>query len=631
VGSLIPLDGFKLYVGTINTVASSLTVQYWDGSSFVSVSSLVDGTSSAGVSLAQTGSISFTSTASFAKANIIDGTFLYWYKVYVNALDAATSVYYVTLSAEMQQVVDIWDGTLRSILGFYNYNGTSFLDNTSNVFDEDYFSGNTATYADVSSLATANYLVVGFAEQQVGFLVSLVSDSINTTAATTTTVSYWDGAAWVAFSFIDDKTIEGGISFAKSGVVSWNPPTLVEEFKRDIAKDVPLYYYKIQFSQILSADVKIDYIAGIPAQRKISNYSFALHGQDRLWLCSDQAKNKNSLIVGSGGTSCVFNGDNSLAFSFGDDRPLVAGTVLYAQYGSTLYDLIVLCKEHETWMVTGSGPGDWKQFRASQSIGCVAPRTMVTVHVNFEIVQGLNRHVALWQAADGIYVFDGRIPHPIHLDIQDVFDTRNTDGINPSMKSKSVGFFDRENAEYHWLWASGSSTSLNKEYVFDLKNLKWFEVDRWTGKALQVGLHVTDTSGNIYTYGFIDTGYCERLEFGNSFDGTAITASVWFGDMLFGKTALEETTLRLVKLSMASKTSGDVTLTHYGNSNTSGTNVSLSVVNALSRIAEPTQTDNLGPFVTHSFKLSYTSSTELTGFEPIIFSLKYKDYGIESD
>ena len=84
------------------------------------------------------------------------------------------------------------------------------------------------------------------------------------------------------------------------------------------------YYYKLVFSQNLSASVDVFYVAGIPAQSDIPPYKFPFFGQDRLWLCSQTENNKNAAICSSVDTANVFNGSDSLTLYFGDNAELTA-------------------------------------------------------------------------------------------------------------------------------------------------------------------------------------------------------------------------------------------------------------------------------------------------------------------
>ncbi len=96
VGSTLPVQGIKFYVASANTGTGSTTANYWNGSTWVSVSSLSDGTSSASKPLAQTGTVSFTNTASLAKLKAEDDVLLYWYKVECTNVDTTTTISQVT-------------------------------------------------------------------------------------------------------------------------------------------------------------------------------------------------------------------------------------------------------------------------------------------------------------------------------------------------------------------------------------------------------------------------------------------------------------------------------------------------------------------------------------------------------
>lgn len=60
VGMQYPFNNFFLNIDTPNTLASILTLEYWDGSNWVPAVDVLDGTSSAGVSLAKSGHILFS-------------------------------------------------------------------------------------------------------------------------------------------------------------------------------------------------------------------------------------------------------------------------------------------------------------------------------------------------------------------------------------------------------------------------------------------------------------------------------------------------------------------------------------------------------------------------------------------
>ncbi len=159
------------------------------------------------------------------------------------------------------------------------------------------------------------------------------------------------------------------------------------------------------------------------------------------------------------------------------------------------------------------------------------------------------------------------------------------------------------------LFASGSSaTTLNTELVYDIARNKWFEIDRTSD--LQCGVTVHDTDGNGYAYGFLDTGDMERLEYGTTFDGTTITNTVYTGDIPLGGLSVESR-LSELRLITVAKT-GDVTLTHYSDTCTTGTDFTMSEARTGYRVAIPKFNDKLDSDPFHSFKLVTTGS-----FEPL--------------
>jgi hypothetical protein len=213
---------------------------------------------------------------------------------------------------------------------------------------------------------------------------------------------------------------------------------------------------------------------------------------------------------------------------------------------------------------------------------------------------------------------DGRAPIPIHHDIKKYFDRNDASCINLTKIGDSIGFVDSVNQEYHWLFASGSSTTLDKELVYDIKRNKWFDIDRGTGMDLQYGLSVEDTDGNQYTYGFIDTGYMERLEYGNTFDGNSIVSTFQLGD--FAPLGLSYATqldhLKLISVIPTTATD-DVTCTHYTDTSSTGTDYTLDVSTTGYRLSKPAFDSKLQSEIYHSLKFTKTTDDEASGFKPI--------------
>jgi hypothetical protein len=624
VGSPRPLQGLKYYVSNGNMTASTMTGKEWNGNTWNALT-LTDNTDT-GASLAATGTVTFSSTVNTAKPKYLEGYFLYWYQFALSAGEA--EVYRVTLDAPFQEIVDMWDGVFRSIVRFYKYT-TAFLDNSVNVLEDDYDAGTASTYCDLSSMGAFstpnNCLGIGFTEKMAGIKFDMAPDYLNSTAGTTMSIDYWNGTAYTSVGAITDGTAEGGISLAKTGVVSWNNNSLPDETKMSVANAPPLYYYRVRFDKAMDAAVRVNCVTGITAQNDISHYKFPVFAQGRTLLCGDMSGERHKVRVSSKFMPQVYNGSDSVDVFFGDGGELTGGIELFSLFGNSLYSLVFMFKDTETWVVAGTDINSWEDstYLLSNTIGCPAPLTIKTVNLASEPGAGINRMLVIWQGANGVYMSDGRAPIPIHGDIKEYFDRQDSRCIRASKVGDSVGFIDPTRQEYHLLLASGSgATTLNTELVYDIHRNKWFEIER--SADLQCGVLVHDTDGNDYDYGFINTGYCERLEYGTTSDGSDITHTVQFGDMALAGLG-RETQVDHVRLIEVAKTTttNSATLTHYGDGNATGTAKTLSPARSGYRLAQPYFDEHLTADPFHSFKIAMTTNDETIGFEPLALVVSY--------
>ena len=640
IGSVRLLQGVKLYVQTANSssgtgggTSGTAIVRYWDGSAEQGLT-ITDNTSIGNVRLAQTGTITFSSTVDIAKLRYLEGRLLYFYHLIFTGLATNTALYYATLNAPFQNLYDLWDGTPRRIAAYYKFT-TVYTDSALNVRNDEYVESDTdtSTYSDLSSLAAFsepnNCLEIGFTERQTGIFFDLPDGHVNTTASTAASVDYWNGKQYLTVGTITDGTSENSKSFAKSGVITWNNTSLSSELKKSINNGYPLYFYRIRFNQALSSTVRLYYVAGMSATKKITGYSFPVHANDRLMLGCNNYERKNSFLISAKSSPDVFNGIDSYEVDFGDDKPLTCGSGIFAQYSSNLFNMVLVFKATETWSLSWIEQIDgtiWERFRISPYIGCPAPQTLRVASVGFDNDINKTKLVAIWRGNNGIYMSNGQSPLEISEDIKDVFDQTKTTHVNLSMIANEYSFIDHYLMEYHWLWASGTNVTLDKEYVLDLRRWGWEEIDRATGNRLQCGVSVTDIDGNHYAYGFIDPGYMIRLEVGTTFNGSDITSTMQVGDQLpipqdiFAQTSIERVNL----IAVAKSTDTTITLTHNIDGGTAGTSYSLSDADTTHRYANVIKDifSTLGVF--HNFKLVKVTNAENKGFEPLYLAVLYR-------
>jgi hypothetical protein len=623
-----PAQGFKFYISHANASAATAGVSVWNGASYASLS-ISDGTSSSGKALAQNGSITFTSTVGTAKPKYLYGSIAHTYEITFTGIDADTAIYHVTADCPFQLITNIWDGIERSIAKFYR-NKTAYEDFTTNVFEDRYNSSDPTTYVELDSMTSGQSIEVGFLERQTALDLVLAPNKPNTTANTVATVYYWNGTAYVTVGLISDGTSVGAISLAAPGVISWDAPAETSEQQKTINNGIPMYFYKVIWSNTLSADVQLSYVAGIPAPKTIKGYKFPIFGQERVLLCNNLAAERNAVLYSADGTAQVFNGSDSGKIYFGDSNELTCGCNVFSQLSQNLYNITLLFKFNEIWGLVRGADG-WQKYRVASTIGCNAPKTLKTVVIPplTEDKSG-NRNVAVWmKSSDGVYISDGRHPIMVSHDIRDLFDQNSSRHINQDYGEEASAWIDQSKLEYHLVVAltDGSVTTNDAEFVLDLRRWKWYEVDRGTGKKIQCGVSVTDEFGNNYTYGFIDSGYMERLEYGTTFDGNSIVSNYQFGDFtLVDGDILSETRMRKLIAFMVAKTTtiANSTITHTVDTATSGTAYTADPTLSGRRVTYPVNDANSTVGVFHSFEGTITTTDETKGFEPLALGIFYE-------
>jgi hypothetical protein len=618
VGSKRPLQGVKFYVYTSNASTSTMTVKEWQGNSGWTALTVTDGTASGGIALAQTGSVTWTATGA-AKTRYINGLSLYWYQFYFDA--GSAGVYYVTTDAPMSPISNIWDGTEGYAIKVLKYDGSTFQDYTDDVGDD-----STDTYAEVSSINTTHYLLIGFLNPQQAINLKMVPDKDNSTASVLS-LYYWNGADWTYASAQNDGTAEGGKSLGKGGVVSWQPPDRGSEWKRAIADEFPLYYYKLQWSVQLDATTQIAEITGVESPDSLGTYKFSDTFQNRLFLCNEKNGNKNRCIYSVANAPDLFNGTDSGELLFGDKTEITSAAVVYNVFMNTAVEQMLVTKKSETYRVSGDAPDTWLNHRMSANIGNVAPLSMVSCEVT-DTTAEVKRTVAIWVSDKGPVMSDGATIIPIYEDVKCYWDPNDARYIPAGMQSKSVGWYDPSTQSYKLLVASGAnSTYLNTELEYSLKYKEWTKIYRENGSGanpLQSGFQAHDTSGLTYTYGGGKDGYLYRLENGNNWAGTSITSYLHTKDMILDneKPMFRKSTVKYMRSLYKKKAVGDITISHYGDG-TLTTSASTGqygpvIMSNASTTTYNSQSLNLGPWLYHSFKYSATTNIadglELNGF-----------------
>jgi len=616
IGSPRPLEGFKIYVDTANTSTSTMSVHYWSGSTWVEVSSLSDGTSSGGKSLAQDGSVTFTSTDGSAKVKYIEGQSLYFYRVAVSAVAASKKLDYVTLDAPWQSIKNVWSGRESVVAAFKKYDNSTYSDYTLEVNDD-----SVSTFAVLDSLGTADHLLLGFVNPQQGFDLNFIGEHENNNNCILSAY-YYDGDDWVLMPVFKDDTVEGSKSFAKSGTITFPPIGFNVEFPQTIDGDGPFYYYKFDWTNSLSGEVEIYLVSGIEYPDTIQPYNVSLAFQNRTLLCGREG-GPSEVRISASGKADVFNGPDSTILNVSSGE-IIAGKSLYNRLGSSIYNVAVLCTQDETHVLDGyavTGTGQFTQKQVSSTIGCIAPKTMASGEVGY--IGSVSKNVLFWLSYGGPVMFDLTALVPVK-GVEPYFDTNDSLCIDYTYADRAIGFFDEQNKEYNLLIPSGSGQTANNVWlIYDIMRNRWTK--KVPGAYPQSGFPVKDTYGQQHTYLGLDTGYLERNENGNDFDGTTIAQSVTFSEILPSGSLWEEARLDYMKFICESKgdSDDDISAYHRTDGDTSWTSLTdIPMYASGKRISHHTQRLNkIG--IGHQFKFEISTDDVTDGFEPLSASFLY--------
>ncbi len=655
IGSPRPLQGIKLYVKTANDTVSTLTGWYWSDE-WTSLT-LTDNTASGGITLARTGTVTWTSTVDTAEKKLLSGLIQYWYQFQVSA--GTAEIYYTTLDAPFQEIKNIWDGEEVVVAACWVYDATNYKDYTDEVNDDAIDS-----VAVLDSLGTTHSFLVGFTEPMQGIHIYF-SEGEGNTNASVLTVNYNDGDSWEELSDLDDGTDDGGDSFSKSGIVIFSAVAPVTEFEKSISSEVPLFYYQFKFDATLDASVDIYYVRGIPATKSIPGYKFPGMYQSRALLFTEVDGIKNRMRYSAYNSPDVWNGTDSGYLYFGEETELTAARVIYNVFRTTGYEQLIITKENETYRVHGDGPENWESQQMSGTVGCVAPLSFVVCDVS-DISQDTKRHVAIWQSDSGMVMCDGATIVPISEDVRCYWDENDSRYIPADRQDDSVGSYDTNLNSYKLLISSGAGqTTHNIELEYSIKNKEWTSIYREDvngANPFQCIFPVKDTIGNRYTYGCNNSGYMYRTENSTAWEGVVMEQYVHTKDLLLDEEQpfFRHTTINYMRLLFETKegttlsylidedddyildedgdrivlTYGEnITFAHYGDQALTVTGVDNQVVPENIVLTDgPFETQDclLGPSLIHSLKISGDFSTVTDGLELIGLGLMYEPmYTIE--
>ena len=525
IASTRPLSAVKIYVYTPNGSVSVITGYEWIGTAWSALGALVDGTSVGGISLAQTGTISFTSTETTSKPAFMMGLLVYWYKFTLSVGSAV--VYFATINAPIQNLVDLWDGQFRYCIQAQDKRGTVWEDYTAELGEI-----SNATYpiaAKWGGLTAADQLIWMFTRRTCGVKISFIAGKVNAAAGITLTIYYCNGSAWTSVGTVYDGTAVGGTTFAQTGFIFWNPAPETLEYPTQLFDTVG-YAYKIVLSGTLTTGtsydgVSCDSLFGITSPSTINPRGFGFSYKNRTFLANyNLGLEPNRLDYGPAEFLDCFNGDdssdNNKQLYIGGSDDLVGAVNIFNRFGTSLYNTQLLLKQAETHLLDGDDPKTFKLFAVSTHIGCPAPRTITTAEIAYEISKDAMRNIALWLSARGPVLFDAAILVPLH-GLNNYFDPLKDECINYDYIDRAHAWFDPCYSEWNLCFPSGvGQVDCNVWVFYSMIYKRWAKKNTGTQPVPQATFQVNDVNGNLYTYALFNNGHMAILENGSLWNDT---------------------------------------------------------------------------------------------------------------
>jgi len=493
-------EGLILDFGTtVNTAASTLQIQAWRTSSgagtWVSVSSMADGTASSGATLSVDGTITWTrSTDDLLR--VVSGITGYWYKFgWSNALTGSVDVISAQVQYDMAPLDNKWDGNPEWVTGckLYDNSAEQYKEYLGKVSNE-----STSAYADLGSVTETDVLYFKTVEPATGIGVGVVPDYENTNAQTISALKYWDGDSWESVTGLDDETEENSKTLAKTGWIWWDA-SQITPYRRELEGD-PLagYWYQIIFTGDLSSDVRAYLMTYAPFPEELPKYDGCIEFKGRLFLWGDPEYPNRLRYSVQGRPDCFSGTDSGWTDPFGNMSKITCARRFYNE--------LIVWKEDSVWLLEGNTPSNFGRLKIADTVGLASPHTAHVVETGYPAMhRDETLSIAIWQDVDGVYVLDGRKPKKVSLPIDHYFNPEYSSTVIAATSIKSLSaYVDKINNEYHLLLPSA-------ELVYNVVSDEWYPP--WEREQdLLCGISFKGADNRDYTYGGDTDGFIHRLE-----------------------------------------------------------------------------------------------------------------------
>jgi hypothetical protein len=512
-----PVDVFNITVSAANGTSADIKVDYWTGS--WTNNSVTDTTASGGATLAQTGTITFSTLAASRTTEIPRMMFNqsgFWYKIYLDtgdSLDSETEISAMTYDCEsFIDLVNVWNGVPTDLVE------AQFYDASDGVYDV----YSTASIT-LDEMTTSDKLYLSSNDQ----LEGIYFDFGNTpnTNAPTVTIKYWDGDSWA-----DVTEVDGTNTFKESGWIHFGRQTGEHKLQFRNTKYYA-YWYEITVSAALSDATSVS-VLGMPY------YDIDTLGKKGR-LCATW-KNRalytfnkfpRDIYVSEAGEHMKLNGSDYAILQPGDGRDNASVACVNFHNEIMVFQEERGAKGGCVTIFEGYSPATFGKLVLSTQVGSFNPKTVAVVDGSktSSTKRDLNSQTQVFFLSHyGVFMSDGRIVTCISDDIQNYFDPRFSECIRTGYEDEMWLEWDStENLIKIGIVSGSSATTCNKYFCYDLTDGVWYE-DVY-GDSISVFREVEAASGQFHTIqiaGSSALGFIYRMNNGTDDAGTAIDAKI---------------------------------------------------------------------------------------------------------
>ena len=502
VGYRRRLTGVYFYLGsTKNAVASDMNVYAWRSNAWVQLTE-TDGTMTGTETLAQSGAITWTRSAS-DEPMIMDGVDeqLFWYKFSASAnITDGVEVYECRVYSDCEAVSNLSSNVWNSPLSVVVEDEDGDIDATSAATDSD--DDTFACGPEFDGMPNGEAIYIGSATKLMGLWFDIRSNYNNQFKNSAPTVYYWNQAtgAWATVGTLQDATNDGESSMRVDGIIQWDV-TDVGEDKRIIAGDVsvgiPLYYYKILWS--LGMNAEIAEIGVMYKPGAFPEYDGVIEYHNRaLWYPGQTVK--SGVDYSQAGFPQILNGTDS-----GNTGNIFGDGVVNAITNIASGAIVSTKNPYKLYGLSGTTPATYQASIISTRIGAIAPNTMMFMSGGLKLFsRDTIANGVIFLAPDGFYVTNGNTVVDITSPISDYFDTSSAPYIEPAYMDDSFAWVDYEEKTVHFavpinLTGSGTQTTLNRELVYSYFADEWYDQHEREYPAA-CGLSVIGSDNKIMPY-----------------------------------------------------------------------------------------------------------------------------------